>query len=133
MSLHSPLKKARGLGSAKEGAHHWWMQRVTAIALVPLTIWMLSCLGCLLNGDYLRLREWIAQPFVTIVLSLFVITSFYHASLGVQTIIEDYIHNKVVKNAALLAVKYSLFAAGFISLYAILKINFTPALPALGL
>lgn len=122
--IKTPLARARNHGSAKGGTHHWWMQRVTAIALVPLTIFMLGCLSCLTTGNQMQLIEWIQNPFIAILVSLFVITSFYHAALGMQVVIEDYIHCKASKITLLLAVHFSLIVTGFICLFSILKINF---------
>ncbi len=122
--IKTPLARARHHGSAQSGTHHWWMQRVTAIALVPLTIWMLSCASCFTMKSQLELITWLKSPFIAIVMSLFVITSFYHAALGMQTIIEDYVHKKGTKIFLLLLVQYGLFVMGAVCLYAILKINF---------
>lgn len=122
--IRSPLARARNHGAAKTGTHHWWMQRVTAIALIPLTLWMLSCLECLITGHYTQFIEWLKSPFVAIALSLFIITSFYHAALGLQVIIEDYIHKKSAKITCLLFSQFTLFILGVICIFSILKINF---------
>ena len=122
--IKTPLARARGAGSAKGGTHHWWMQRLTAVALVPLTIWMLSCLKCLVSGNQAELVLWLQSPFAAIVMGLFIITSFYHASLGIQTVIEDYVHDKGMKTLFIILCQFGLFAAGFIALFALMKINF---------
>ena len=92
MSLQSPMKKVLGLGSARQGSGHWWAQRLTAIALVPLTIWFAISLLGMQHGDYASVVAWIADPLHVILLILLVITLVYHSSLGLQVVIEDYVH-----------------------------------------
>lgn len=92
MSLRNPLAKARGLGSAKDGTAHWWAQRVSAIALVPLVLYVLYLLVSLAGADYATVRLTIAQPVNALLLILFIGTAFWHARLGLQVVIEDYIH-----------------------------------------
>ena len=125
MSLLTPLKKARGLGSAKDGVHHWWMQRLTAIALVPLTLWLVFSVASMTGSDYATVSAWFAQPFTTAMLTLFVFTAFYHAALGLQVVIEDYIHGEAAKFAALIAMKLLLALLGTVSVIAILRVAFT--------
>ena len=91
MSLQSPLNKVLGLGSAKEGTGHWWAQRLTAISLVPLTIWFAIALLGLPHGNYEMVAAWIAQPLNSILIVLLVISLIYHSSLGLQVVIEDYV------------------------------------------
>ncbi len=94
-----PLAKVKGTGSAKSGVHHWWMQRLTAIALVPLTIWFVGSMLGLTAGDnaVLAVRVWLAEPLNGVLLLAWVIAMIYHGQLGMQVIIEDYIHNHVVE------------------------------------
>ena len=91
MSLQSPLNKVLGLGTAKEGTGHWWAQRLTAISLVPLTIWFAIALLGLPHGNYEMVAAWIAQPLNSILIVLLVISLIYHSSLGLQVVIEDYV------------------------------------------
>ena len=124
MSLRTPLSRARGLGSAKDGTHHWWLQRVTAIALVPLTLWfIMSLIGVLLGADYFTVRYWIGHPFNAALLILLLGVSFYHAILGAQVIIEDYIGHEWAKLATLLAVKFILWLLAAVSIVAVLRIS----------
>lgn len=123
-SIRTDIARARNHGSAKSGTHHWWMQRVTAIALIPLTIWMLSCLNCLTTGNYFQFIAWIKSPLTTLMLVLFTVTSFYHASLGIQVIIEDYVHKKSWKIGLLLLSQFSLLFLGTSAIFSILKISF---------
>lgn len=124
MSYRSPLAKARGLGSAKEGVHHFWMQRLTAIALVPLLVWFVVCLALLGRADYETLSAWVAQPQTAIPLIILVLVLFYHSSLGIQVVAEDYIGTKGFRIAVIIAVNFANIVLAVISIFAILKIVF---------
>lgn len=123
-SIRTPLARARGHGSAQRGTHHWWMQRVTSVALIPLVIWMLSCLDCLLTPSFEQTVMWLNNPLVAITLALFVIIGFYHAASGIQVVIEDYIHCKAAKVTALMLTHFVFFAMGAACLFSLLVINF---------
>jgi succinate dehydrogenase / fumarate reductase membrane anchor subunit len=125
MSLKTPLGAARGLGSAKSGAHHWIVQRITAIALVPLTIWFVFAAIGLAGGGYAEAQAWLASPINAVLMILLSIATFHHMQLGLQVVIEDYVHAEGVKIAALLAVKLGAFALGTAAVFAILKVAFT--------
>lgn len=119
MSLRHPVATARGLGSAKDGVSHWWMQRLTAIALGLLTPWFVVFAVGLIGADQMTVRASIAQPLTAVLLLAFVIALFWHARLGLQVVIEDYVHGKlefalqvVVKFAYTLAVIASVLAIG---------------------
>ncbi len=124
MSLRTPLGRVRGLGSAKDGTHHWWMQRVTAVALILLTVWFVASLVALVGADYAVVRDWIGNPVVAVLLSLFIGTSLYHFKLGLQVVIEDYIHHEGLKIAAQLAVTFFSVVVAAVSIFAVLKIAF---------
>jgi succinate dehydrogenase / fumarate reductase membrane anchor subunit len=124
MSYRSPLAKARGLGSAKEGVHHWWMQRLTAIALVPLLVWFVVCLALLGQADYETLSAWVAQPQTAIPLIILVLALFYHSSLGIQVVVEDYVGTEWMKIALIVTVNFANIVLVVISIFAILKIVF---------
>ncbi|CAA6825880.1 MAG: Succinate dehydrogenase hydrophobic membrane anchor protein [uncultured Thiotrichaceae bacterium] len=124
MSLITPLKKARGLGSAKNGTHHWWMQRVTAIALVPLTLWAAFSVASMAGESYEVVLTYFASPFNVAMFCLFLFTGFYHASLGLQVVIEDYIHNEGLKLGVLIGVKFALVLTGIMSIFAVLRTAF---------
>lgn len=122
MNLSTPLAKARGLGSAKSGTHHWIAQRLTAIALVPLSIWFVFSLVCMTDMDYGAAIEWVNTPLVAVFLLLFIIALFHHAQLGIQVVIEDYIDCKVMKITGLILLKLVSFFAGLAAAIAVLKI-----------
>ena len=124
MSLRSPLSLARGLGSAKEGTAHWWAQRVTAIALVPLTLWFVASILCLIGADHATTIAWIGAPVPAVLLILLFTATFYHAQLGLQVVLEDYVHNEGLKLASILLVKLACLVIGVAAVFGVLKIAF---------
>jgi succinate dehydrogenase / fumarate reductase membrane anchor subunit len=122
--LRSPLGRAVGLGSAKEGAEHWWMQRLTAVALVPLSLWFVASLIALAGADHGAVVEWLSGPLAAILMLLLIGATFYHAALGLQVVIEDYVHGEGVKFAALVLNKLICFALAVAGIFAVLKIAF---------
>jgi succinate dehydrogenase / fumarate reductase membrane anchor subunit len=95
--MRSPLGRAVGLGSAKEGVGHWVAQRVTAIALVPLTLWFVTAVIELTGADFDAMQDWVGRPLPAIGLILLLIATFYHAALGLQVVIEDYVHGELAR------------------------------------
>ena len=124
MSLRSPLGRVRGLGAAREGVGHWWGQRLTALALVPLCLWFVGSLAVMTGAGYETVGAWIASPVVAGLLILLICATFYHAYLGLQVVIEDYIHGKSVRTAALIANTLICWALGLAGVFAVLKIAF---------
>lgn len=122
MSLRSPLGKVRGLGSAKNGTHHWWMQKLTAVALIPLSIWFVASIVQMTQADYEIVINWMNSPMVAVLMLLFVITGIYHLKLGLQVIIEDYIHDEGWKVFYQTAVLFGCVALATTALFSILKI-----------
>ena len=110
MQMRSSLGRVRGLGSAKEGVGHWWAQRVTAIALVPLSIWFVVSAISLMGADYGEFVAWISIFGNALLMILTVLVLFYHASLGMQVVIEDYVGGEGARIIVLLAVKFVLYA-----------------------
>lgn len=102
MSLRSPLGRVLGRGAAGEGVHHWWMQRVTAVALMPLTIWFAWSLLSLPLQSYDEVRAWLSQPWAAVLSILLVLTLAWHSRLGVQVVIEDYVSGRGAKTSLLL-------------------------------
>ena len=119
----TPLKIARGLGSAKSGTGHWWAQRVTAVLLVLLVPWLTGVLVSLVGADLDAARHVIARPWNAIPLAAFVIAAFWHAKLGMQVVIEDYIHGEKLKLAAIMLNNFFSIAVALASIYAILKLS----------
>ncbi|MCB1433978.1 MAG: succinate dehydrogenase, hydrophobic membrane anchor protein [Alphaproteobacteria bacterium] len=124
MSMRTPLGKVRGLGSAKDGTEHWWLQRVTAIANIPLIIFLVIFVIAHLGATRAQLVASIGNPFVAILLALTFISVLWHMRLGLQVVIEDYVHGHAVKFAALLANSFVALLLGVAALYAILKMSF---------
>lgn len=124
MSMQSNLGRVRGMGSAKEGVQHWWMQRLTAIALVPLTLWLVISIVAHAGAGHAAVTAWMGQPIQAILMILLVVGGYYHAKLGMQVIIEDYVHNEGMKFAALIGLKLLTVALGVASVFAILKLAF---------
>jgi succinate dehydrogenase / fumarate reductase membrane anchor subunit len=120
--LRNPLKTARGLGSAKDGTHHFVVQRVTAIALVFLTIYVIGLILSLIGGDYASVRATVGHPCNAVLLSAFLIASFWHAKLGMQVIIEDYVHTPGLAMASQLAVVFVCGLAALASVLAVIRI-----------
>ena len=124
-SLQAPLGAVRGLGSAKEGVGHWWHQRLTAIALAPLSILFVWLVLYLLHADYDVVRATIAKPYVAVLLMCFMVSLFYHGQLGLQTIIEDYIHHRALELTLLSVVKFSALLFSVASVLALARIALT--------
>jgi succinate dehydrogenase / fumarate reductase, membrane anchor subunit len=122
MNYRSPLARARGLGSAKEGVGHWLAQRLTALALLPLLIWLVLALALLDNYGYLILIGWVAQPVNAILLLVTILALFWHSSLGLQVVIEDYIGAEGLRMILIIAVKFANILGSIISIFAVLKI-----------
>jgi succinate dehydrogenase / fumarate reductase membrane anchor subunit len=122
--LRSPLARARGLGSARDGLKHWWAQRLTAIALIPLVVWFAISLVMLSGADYDVARAWIGSPLVMVLLILTIVVGLQHGQLGLQVVIEDYIHGDGWKLALIVAVRFIAVIFGLAAVVAILRIGF---------
>ena len=120
--LRSPLNRARGLGSAKSGVHHFWMQRLTAVALIPLVIWFAVSLVMLSGADYGMARSWLGSPFVMVLLILTICVGLYHGQLGMQVVIEDYVHHEGVKLVLIVATKFIAVFFGLAAIVASMRI-----------
>ena len=124
MNLRTPLSRAKGLGSAKEGVGHWWMQRVSSLFLVPLTIWGAFTMATLGNYDHDHFTRWLAEPLNAMLMITLLVVVCYHAALGLQVIIEDYVHLTALKIISIVAVYLLSFILALVGVFAILKITF---------
>jgi succinate dehydrogenase / fumarate reductase membrane anchor subunit len=122
--LRSPLARVRGLGSARDGTHHWWLQRITAVALVPLVVWFAISLLRFAPESQAAVRAWIASPVTMVMLILAIMTGLWHAALGVQAVIEDYVHGKGWRTGLDVAVKFTAVALAVAGPVAIFRIAF---------
>lgn len=120
--LQHPIKRARGLGSAQSGADHWWTQRVTAIALVLLGLWFVITVLRVVHGDYASARALVARPWNALLLIAFVVTMFWHAVLGLQVVIEDYVHTRWKEVFLMVLVKFLAVLGALASVLAVLRI-----------
>jgi succinate dehydrogenase / fumarate reductase membrane anchor subunit len=120
--FRTPLSRVKGLGSAKEGTSHFWAQRMTAVALVPLVLWLCFSIASLPGMDYLTIREWMSQPFSAIVMILFLVTAFYHSRLGLQVIIEDYVGTHGLRAAAIIGVIFLAAALAVTGVFSVMRI-----------
>jgi succinate dehydrogenase / fumarate reductase membrane anchor subunit len=121
-TMRSYLGRARGLGSSKSGFHHWWIQRLTSIALVPLTLWFVFSLVSFSGAPYAEVRAWAASPVNATLLLAVIVTTFHHMHLGVQTVAEDYIHTDAIRLTVVLGVKAAALLLGLAAIMAVLKI-----------
>ena len=122
--MRSPLGRAIGLGSAKEGVDHWWGLRVSSIALVPLTLWFVIAVIGLAGADLETVVLWLDNPVAAVLFVLLIATTFYHGALGMQVVIEDYVENEGAKFAALIVMKLAAFLLAALGIFCVLKLAF---------
>ena len=122
MKYRSPLSKAIGSGSAKHGFSHWWLQRVSAIALIPLTLWFVYSMVYLSTVGYSEAVAWLASPINATIMLLFTLTALFHAQTGLQTVIEDYIHVTWLNITLLLLVKFASVIMAVLAVISVLKV-----------
>ena len=120
----TPLSEVKGLGSAKEGTSHFWTQRLTAIALVPLMIWLAFSIASLPGRDYLSIRDWLAGPFNAVAMILVIVTGFFHARLGLHEIAIDYVHGTAARTVTMIAINFAAVALAVAGVFAVLRIAF---------
>jgi succinate dehydrogenase / fumarate reductase membrane anchor subunit len=119
----SPLAEARGLGSAKDGVQAWWFERVTAVALVPLTLWLTASLIAFGGGNYVAVIAWLSNPLVALLFVLLLLALFVHLALGLKVVIEDYVHSRA-KIPVLIAAQLACVALCVAGILATLSISF---------
>jgi succinate dehydrogenase / fumarate reductase membrane anchor subunit len=127
MSLRSPLGRALGHGSAKSGSSHWYAQRVTAVALALLGLWFVVSLACLGNASYETIVEWLRSPVSSALLVLLVLVAAWHAVIGLQVVVEDYVASNNTRAAVMIAIKFAMAAAAVTGVLAVLRIAFGAA------
>lgn len=121
--MRSPLSKAKGWGSAKSGTHHFWVQRLTALALIPLTLWFCFGLASLPGMDYAAFTAWLSSPFSAVMMIMTLIAVFYHYALGLQVIIEDYVSNHAIRTSAIIASHFVSFILAVTGIFSVIKIS----------
>ncbi|RZM08101.1 MAG: succinate dehydrogenase, hydrophobic membrane anchor protein [Sphingomonas sp.] len=126
MGTGTPLGRVRGLGSSKEGAHHWWHQRLTAAANILLMLWLMISVARMPGYDYAAVRLWLQSAWVAVPMILLIVSVFYHFRLGLQVVIEDYQHDET-RVVWMIVLNLFTVATAFIALFAILKVAFTGA------
>lgn len=122
--MRTPLSKVRGLGSAREGTGHFWRQRLTAVANIPLILFFIGFLVSINGADYATVRAAFANPFVSLMFALVILSALYHMRLGMQVIIEDYIHGEGTKLALIMLNTFFAIAVGAACAYALIKLAF---------
>jgi succinate dehydrogenase / fumarate reductase membrane anchor subunit len=124
-SLRTPLAKARGLGAAKSGFNHWWMQRLSALALIPLCVWFLyQIMSHLVHADRFSVGLWLENPLNALLISLMLVALFWHARLGIQAVVEDYVHRECTKITILILNSFFFLTLIAMSLLAVFKLHF---------
>jgi len=121
-SLRSPLGRAAGLGAAHTGVHHWWLQRLTSVALVPLSIWFTVSLLALPAFDHATVVSWMAQSWTAVLLILLVLAGTWHSQLGVQVVVEDYVHGSGAKAVTLALSTFAHIVVAIAGVFAVLKV-----------
>src|SRR4051794_17006712 len=122
--MRSPLGRVIGLGSAKEGVDHWWAERITALALVPLTLWFVVAVIQLAGADRAAFVEWVRHPVPAVLLVLLLIATFYHNALGLQVVIEDYVENEALRFGLIIIMKLVSVVLTVLGIFSVLKLSF---------
>ena len=120
--LRTPISRVKGLGSAKEGVTHWWRQRLTALLMLPLVLFLVICIASLPHADHATFTAWIASPLVTVALVVLLGAVFYHAQLGLQVILEDYVSSHSVRTACIIGVGLLCLILAVVGVISVLKI-----------
>jgi succinate dehydrogenase / fumarate reductase membrane anchor subunit len=123
MDYQTPLAKVRGLGSAKAGTGHFWMQRITAITLIPLSLWMVSFTQQLLSASHGDMILWLSGPWDLTLALVWVVAAFYHAALGLQVVIEDYVHTEWIKITSIWTMKLTFLFFAIAAIVALFRIS----------
>lgn len=127
MNMRSPLGRVLGLGAAKDGVGHWWLQRLTSVALVPLTLWFFFSVVGLGSLEYEAVKGWLMAPVNALGVVLLVLVLAYHSKLGVQVVVEDYVHHHGCKVAILIAIDFAHVVAAAAAVFAVLRVSLVGA------
>jgi succinate dehydrogenase / fumarate reductase membrane anchor subunit len=122
MRMETPLKRVRGLGSARAGAHHWWHERLTAIATLVLLVWLVVSLVRMPGLDHATLTQWLAGPLAAVPMLLLIVSVFWHLKMGLQVIVEDYVHTDGPKLFWITLINFLSLFGGCLAIFAVLKI-----------
>jgi succinate dehydrogenase / fumarate reductase membrane anchor subunit len=122
MTMETPLARVRGLGSAREGGHHWWIERLTSVSTLLLFVWLFVSLLRLPGLDYRTVTEWLQSPLAAVPMLLLILSTFWHLKLGMQVVIEDYVHEEGWKFLSILLLNFATVIGGAFALFAVLKI-----------
>jgi len=122
MKMETPLGRVRGLGSARSGAHHWWLERITSVATLILLVWLVVSLVRLPDFDYRTVAQWLSAPLAAVPMLLLIVATFWHLKLGLQVVVEDYVHVEGPKLFWVVLINFlSIFGAA-LAIFAVLKI-----------
>lgn len=124
MRMETPISRVRGLGSARSGAHHWWLERLTSVSTLILFIWFLVSIFRLPSLGHEAVIEWLAAPLVAVPMLLLIVSTFWHLKLGLQVVIEDYVHEEGLKLFAITLNNFFAIALGALAFFSVLKIAF---------
>lgn len=124
MRMGTPIGRVRGLGSARSGAHHWWLERLTSVSTLILFVWFLVSLARLPALDHATVTGWLESPVAAVPMLLLIVSTFWHLKLGLQVFIEDYVHEEGLKLFSILVLNFFTIAVGALAFYSVLKIAF---------
>ena len=122
--FRTPLSRVRGLGAAREGTGHFWHQRLTAVSNIPLTLFFVGLIVALSDATYAEVRATLANPFIAVTMALALVSVLYHMKLGMQMVVEDYVHDELTKLVTLMLNIFFTLVVGAVSIFALLKIAF---------
>ena len=122
MRMETPIARVRGLGSARSGAHHWWLERLTSVATLLLFVWLIASLLRLPSLDFATVREWLRSPLAAVPMLLLIVATFWHLKLGLQVVIEDYVHEAGAKAFSILLLNFFAIAGAALAFFSVLAI-----------
>jgi succinate dehydrogenase / fumarate reductase membrane anchor subunit len=123
--METPIARVRGLGSARSGAHHWWLERLTSVSTLLLFVWLIASVLRLPLLDHGTVTAWLADPLAAVPMLLLIVSTFWHLKLGLQVVIEDYVHEEGMKLFSITLLNFFVLGAGALGFFAVLKIAFT--------